>query len=160
MAMWCILISQSVFVLCNACSSTASIAGVKWEKDSPKGRFHLFRWVGSPCADRTGELFRFAHWRPPYRYVFVECVLHQLLAISFSLFIGMYKEHFNEFVAQPHKGSDFSFPVTDDVKLYGKKVLLSYQRFVKLYILFLPGSGVCCGQRLPRRSTVRHNLVG
>ena len=30
---------------------------------------------------------------------FVECVLHQLLAISFSLFIGMYKEHFNEFVA-------------------------------------------------------------
>ena len=67
---------------------------------------------------------------------FVECVLHQLLAISFSLFIGMYKEHFNEFVAQPHKGSDFSFPVTDDVKLYGLEILVSYQWLVELYVLF------------------------
>ena len=71
---------------------------------------------------------------------FVECVLHQLLAISFSLFIGMYKEHFNEFVAQPHKGSDFSFPVTDDVKLYGLEILVLYQWLVELY--------------------VRHNLAG
>lgn len=67
---------------------------------------------------------------------FVECVLHQLLAISFSLFIGMYKEHFNEFVAQPHKGSDFSFPVADDVKLYGLEILVSYQWLVELYVLF------------------------
>ena len=48
----------------------------------------------------------------------------------------MYKEHFNEFVAQPHKGSDFSFPVADDVKFYCLEILVSYQWLVELYVLF------------------------
>ncbi len=67
----------------------------------------------------------------------VDGVLHEPFSVSLTLLVGTDKQHLDEFIAQSHKGGNFFFFVADDVKLYGKKVLLSsYQRFVKLYILF------------------------
>ena len=76
----------------------------------------------------------------------VDGVLHEPFSVSLTLLVGTDKQHLDEFIAQSHKGGNFFFFVADDVKLYGKKVLLSYQRFVKLYILFCQ-EVVCAADR-------------
>ena len=47
-------------------------------------------------------------------------VFQQSSAISFSLFAGAYEQHFDEFVAQSHKGDNLSIGIADDIQFYSR----------------------------------------
>ena len=47
-------------------------------------------------------------------------VFQQSSAISFSLFAGAYEQHFDEFVAQSHKGDNLPIGIADDIQFYSR----------------------------------------
>ena len=63
-------------------------------------------------------------------------ILYQSLSVSLSLFVGVYKQHLDQFITQSHECGNLSVRVADDKELYCRQIVVAYQWLIELDTLF------------------------
>lgn len=63
-------------------------------------------------------------------------ILYQSLPVSLSLFVGVYKQHLDQFITQSHECGNLSVRVADDKERYCRQIVVAYQWLIELDTLF------------------------
>ena len=63
-------------------------------------------------------------------------ILYQSLSVPLSLFVGVYKQHLDQFITQSHECGNLSVRVADDKELYCRQIVVAYQWLIELDTLF------------------------